>query len=236
MSSLLRGAWFPGLLGHSAMLRSVLRGREGASRHLALNAADPDPGSIPLFPNIGCPEPARSDPERCRVWCAAPNLKQTQRRAVCGEVPREASDGHSPLPGPGLLIRGLVSRQGRREWGPARMLELGLGRACVFAAALARGEDHGDEQQDEEQQRGQHVAQLLEEVRAALGHDDVDDAAAALLRGVCGRGASGAGAPGTEGTDGEGPVGPHQHLGLGPSRCRGSFAAARAAGAAAGAR
>lgn len=54
------------------------------------------------------------------------------------------------------------------------------------AAALSGGQDDRDEQQNEEQQRGQHVAQLLEEVGPALGDDDVDDAAAARQRGVCG--------------------------------------------------
>lgn len=54
------------------------------------------------------------------------------------------------------------------------------------AAALSGGQDHSDEQQNEEQQGGQYVAQLLEEVCPALGDDDVDDAAAACQRGVCG--------------------------------------------------
>lgn len=58
--------------------------------------------------------------------------------------------------------------------------------ALTSAPALPRGQDHSDEQQDEEQQSGQHVAQLLEEVGPALGDDDVDDAAAARQRGVCG--------------------------------------------------
>ncbi|KAB1269263.1 hypothetical protein Cadr_000013045 [Camelus dromedarius] len=116
-----------------------------------------------------------------------------------------------PNPAPGLTGPSAQAPTPQTS-GRERLPSSGLRRCAAeprltSAAAL-------DKQEDEEQKRGQHVAQLLEEVRSAFGDDDVDDAAAARQRGVCwGR----AGAAPTEQCT---PTGPPQRsrVGLGKGR------------------
>lgn len=49
-------------------------------------------------------------------------------------------------------------------------------RLASSAVTISCSQDYSDEQQDEEQQRGQHIAQLLEEMCVVLWDNDIDDA------------------------------------------------------------
>lgn len=67
----------------------------------------------------------------------------------------------------------------RLIWAP-----LFQGPSLTSAVTMSCSQDYSDEQQDEEQQRGQHVAQLLEEMCVVLWDNDIDDAVASGQGGI----------------------------------------------------